>query len=890
MDNALSVNQLFTANIQYEVPRYQRRYVWDETNWRTLWEDIRSQQKLAFQDREHFTGTIVTRSIEDRELKSFEVIDGQQRLTTFQIIFCVIRDLCESKVREEPALGALVTDATNHIENQPAVVSYMRSKNAEKDLPDPIYKLIPTDYDKLAFQTVVNGEYGKAIHPAFDKSKNCLDLEMVERVRSELFGGADKVSASILDVYRYFYDQIRAYIEEDCNHDRVSALMFSIQSSFTFVPIAPSGSDQPEKIFESLNATGRMLSEFDYLRNNLFLRAGKLGKDEEDNSYSNKFYDDYWHFENDSQYWDAENLDSFFRAFLMAKLGPDCFEAKNAMPFELYREYSNGLTRGIEYEFQQLSGYARSYKEINESAAGIGFQTQFYKVLSLIFEDLNLASLQPFMLYLKHEEKLSDSELNQVFVILESYIVRGLLRNGVNEDKYICRKINDFFFTLINSRKSNDKAETRKIKKFRLEEFAQFLSKPRYKQDRKWPTNENVKNGLRQVAKQKRYGGRSLEKLVDNMLGYILYRIESLKRENMGQKVIFKVSDFLRPREGDEQFLKKHLSLQLLMPLSKGDEPKLPYSIGNLTLCKGYLTPQLSFRERKEILSQGYNQFIMLNQEICTEYKKDDKWNITQIQDRESKLLACFHKIWPPAERFIRKTSKPKAEPRWVSIIQPSEKQLVTFVTYAGTTELSRIETHNNGIMGIDQDNNKQALKKSNILFVCSATAWPEVEPHIYILPKVQKQNLQSPKYQNEPLNLEDQLLKSAQEEQIQVTSMTRSGHELEGTIEDFDKDAIYMQIREHPVIVYRRGLYEFATDEWHEGRVTRFNKAQGYGFISADKNVLYSVHINEVLDKNIRELELDQEVEFNINQTTKSSVAINVKLVETTVADDGLE
>ena len=215
-------------------------------------------------------------------------------------------------------------------------------RNTSEGFLDPTYKFHPTAYDKLAFQKVVEGKYGKLIPQAFNEAKNRLKPELVKEVRYQVFDGAAKDSSNILDAYDHFYVQIKAYVEADYN--KVSDLITSIKSDFYVIHITLGSSDQPEKIFESLNATGRMLSEFDYLRNNLFLRAGKLGKDENSKSYSDIFYDTYWHFENDSHYWDTRTLDSFFEAFLMAKLGPDCFEAKNAKPFELYREYSNTLT------------------------------------------------------------------------------------------------------------------------------------------------------------------------------------------------------------------------------------------------------------------------------------------------------------------------------------------------------------------------------------------------------------------------------------------------------------------------------------------------------------------------------------------------------------------
>ena len=39
-ENSDQIHNLFSTDVQYQVPRYQRRYVWEEMNWRTLWEDI----------------------------------------------------------------------------------------------------------------------------------------------------------------------------------------------------------------------------------------------------------------------------------------------------------------------------------------------------------------------------------------------------------------------------------------------------------------------------------------------------------------------------------------------------------------------------------------------------------------------------------------------------------------------------------------------------------------------------------------------------------------------------------------------------------------------------------------------------------------------------------
>ncbi len=916
--NGTDINRIFVTDIQYEVPRYQRRYVWDETNWQKLWEDIRGQGELGFDDRGHFTGPTVMLPIGKGQLKRFEVIDGQQRLTTFQIIFCVIRDICKLK-----GYNDLVEESEKHLINSDTTIKSVKRQNPEASVLDPTYKFLPTDYDKSAFQAVVEGDY---------RDKNL-----------QVFTEGEKFSQNIIDAYDFFYRQITSHIGEDCDEDSVSDLITSIKSDFTVVQIVLDPSDQPEKIFESLNATGRMLSEFDYLRNNLFLRAGKLGIHEEKcKPYSDDFYEENWPFENDSHYWDADTLEAFLQAFLIAKLGPVYFEKKNIKLFEAYREYSKTLTidtkmeyeseeeyksKQLEYEFKQLSDYAESYNEMNDSDKGI-YLLQFHEELDLIFDNLNLTSLHPFMLFIKHETGLSDIDLTRTFNMLESYIVRGLLSHGVNGNKYICRRINLFFSNLIRAKQGEFNVEDREINdffsslinamqgKFNVEEFANFLfysGKPG--DGARWLHDGAVINGLRRVGDQIRAGGLT-QMLAENMLGYILYRIERWKIEKWNQEnpskpakeIGFDLKNFLMhiKDDGSRGTIETDIPLRirLLLPRSRLHKLKDLYSIGNLVFCTEHFDAHLSFRYKKETLSDGINADIMLNQEICRDYETN-VWSVNQIIERERNLLICFGKIWPPPKRFIAESSdtrietktiqeqiskpktKPKVELQWVSMLQSDNYQPVTFVTYSKSVELSKVEQIGDAITGVDRDNKEQELRKSNILFACSSTSWAEVESYAETLPSVVRERIGGPpKTKAEQLHIQDKLLRAAQNEQIQVFPVTRCGHQLGGTIEDFDKDAIYMQIRECPVIVFRHGLYEFALDEWHQGVVTEFDENLRYGYIKSnsdhfEQNIF--VHIEEIMDRSIRTLQPNQKVEFELNHTTKGTrfSAINVKLIE---------
>ena len=625
-ENSDYIEDLFGAAVQYQVPRYQRRYVWDTENWSALWEDIFAQLNLkavetideGFDAKQrtqlentsgtvpeddstaHFTGIIVTRPISKGKLARFEVIDGQQRLTTFQIIFCVIRDMCELKNHNE-----LAGEIDGHIVNATTVIR----RNISERFPDPTYKFCPTDYDKSAFQAIIQGEYGKVVAEAFDEVTKFLQPELIDQLRSTIFDNPKDISNNILDAYDYFYERIRNHVGENCDYGKVDNLVSSIKSGFNLIHITLGSSDRSEEIFESLNATGRKLSEFDYLRNNLFLRAGKLKVDKEsDRFYSDIFYDQYWHFENDSHYWNVDRLESFFRTFLIAKLGPGCLEAKNAKPFEVYRRYSKTLTQGIEHEFQQLWDYAQSYKELDDAIPVLSnLDTRKFGNRMRFYGDLNLPRLDPFILFLKHERQLKDGDICVVCDILESYIIRRML---CCDDKDSCAVINDLF------------SEAIKKEKFSKQEFAGALQEA-------LPDHSNKHFSL----------GNALScawSKDDNLILYILYRIELLRREE--KDGLYKPLNF-----GDLK-----VQARMVSPLGDVSYPATE-SIGNMILLTGELDDDWdSFAiERKQQLLPKLAPGLELSIEITHE----PAWVSvpkTQIMNRTTDLLSDFSKIWKP--------------------------------------------------------------------------------------------------------------------------------------------------------------------------------------------------------------------------------------------------
>ena len=628
--NSDKISEFFTVAVQYKIPIYQRRYVWDEDNWETLWKDIReNSDNYYFSDvnQNHFTGTIVTQEIKDSNLQTptYEIIDGQQRLTTFQIIFCVIRDLCNAGPMADTYEVAKTLGG--FIRNEPRVGGAL--------------KLLLTEYDAPAFRAVV------LAHQGYDQHHR------------------------ICRAYKHFQDEIQNYISSEyrpeprsvsLSYRKLHALYQSVSNNFHVVEI-PAGEDyESQKIFETLNATGRRLSEIDYLRNNLFLRAGM---DEEDIAVAraerDRLYEDYWsEFEASYNDWEDDKLEEFLWDFLAAKLGhlkEKNDQQRNSRAFDAYQKYSQNLqpNQGIEDEISQLKDYGLVYKKMKNPTNKIGCQMQFY-------DDLEIADLSPFILYIISELQPSEDGMEQFFQILESCLVQSML---IGKASLVRSRIENFFRQL----------KSQETTRLDIDRFQKSLS---------WPSKNQIIESLRTA------GTRN-----SKLIRYILYRIECLKRRTVNNPDIeadipsFSSLESLEhimpqswrdrwPLDSSEGSTPEDLYLgNLYTRVYKKENPgwqsgpserglvddecqryqdahklainriKLEQSIGNLTPLKertnrSHLSHN-SFADKKEFLSKPARANLVLTREII----QHESWDAEEIAVREQDLLEQFFRIWP---------------------------------------------------------------------------------------------------------------------------------------------------------------------------------------------------------------------------------------------------
>ena len=645
----ISVGRLFEADVQFNIPLFQRSYVWDESNqWAPLWADILQLTSGLHEGMtSHFTGVIVIRGekILPGSIPKFEIIDGQQRLLTFQLIFCAIRNICASKKYTQ-----LEADVSRYIQNQ----SQLLQRGEE-------YKLRPTKRDREVF------------------------ISLVDKHKSENRG-------RLYDAYQYFYGQIRDYVNG--NEEKIKTLFFSIRDRFQFIQILIEDQDRekPERIFESLNARGKSLLQFDLLRNNLFLRA-RGNKDD--------LYENYWeHFED--PYWDPEtkngtSCEDFLQDFLIAKLKRASVKPEY---FVYEREYLKELRDAtVEYEFSELKRYSEVYRKMVDCDEGtlLGNRMKFYQTFKLTV-------LHPFILFLKCEVNLPDPDLKIVLDILESYTIRrmlcfggtrGLLRFNLHFAECIYRFRDDFS----------------------LDNFIKYLSDKDTKSE-KYPADDEIKTAMHTHFEQELlhfsdderihfpnnvYVKAALEDLWINTAGaikkklirYILYRIELMRRDqnNLTESLFFennltlehimpeawKGTWFLPIGDGVVEYDMEKRRVSVGRDLQREDKlyadlfpndpsqndaldtshrdahnlavarDKLLNSIGNLTLITRNLNAKLgnrTFCKKRKVLDK-YSD-LRLNNEIC----QSKVWDVNEIYARADKLIAEFCKIWPSLDRF----------------------------------------------------------------------------------------------------------------------------------------------------------------------------------------------------------------------------------------------
>lgn len=407
--NYIEISKLFSNDERFTVPLFQRPYVWSKSDqWEPLWEDV-----LGVLDRletrkddsrvpSHFLGTIVLeqKPHSTGNLTRREVIDGQQRLTTIQIM------LKAAEHAVHVVLMEVSEDQRKTLEIERDKIARLTSNLASDEQR---YKVWPTNEDRVPFQLVMD---------------------------SSPEGGPSDISSKMGQAYQFFYESIQAYLVRFDPLVACQRLVTGLRDYLRIIVLDLDAGDEPQAIFETLNAHGTPLLPADLTKNWLLWEAGRQGLDVALLYEQNwKFFDqdhDYWRHVVGTGHAARARIDTFLQNWLTketeqpvsSKSIYDRF-LKYAAPKQTKSEdelISDYLGQDVTSLMDAIRSGASLYQRIDRPNGTTRFDLFLERLKSLdmiVFHPLLLALLDRY----EHDQDALDSAA----VVLESYLVRRMI-------------------------------------------------------------------------------------------------------------------------------------------------------------------------------------------------------------------------------------------------------------------------------------------------------------------------------------------------------------------------------------------------------------------------------------------------------------------------------
>ncbi|WP_099225050.1 DUF262 and DUF1524 domain-containing protein [Listeria costaricensis] len=395
-----NIYEILNGNKQFLIPVYQRYYSWDIEQCTRLWNDIVEMQKKGKVG--HFVGSIV--NIAEQAMptgvQKYMIIDGQQRMTTLSLLLLALRDYA-IKNPDDTTINA------RRIDN-------MLLKN-EYESGDERYKLLLTETDRDILMRLVE------------------EKPIPEDTRSRL-----------LDNYKFFVGKI-------ADKELQPAEVYESIGKLQIVNITLDRSvDDAQAIFESLNSTGKELSESDLIRNYVL-----MGLEPTEQTY---VYEHLWRPMELLFVYETQDsvMDRFFRDYLTMKITRIPKQDRVYEEFKLY--HLNCEFGTIRELCQDLLTYAKYYTDMV-------FKRSSNPSLKSLYEDINDLRMEvsyPFLLKVHNdyaEGIISEDDLKLIIRLCISYVFRrsicdiptnslnktfATLRNEIRPDDYV-NSIKAFF-------------------------------------------------------------------------------------------------------------------------------------------------------------------------------------------------------------------------------------------------------------------------------------------------------------------------------------------------------------------------------------------------------------------------------------------------------------
>ena len=396
---AISINQVFLNNRVLKIPFFQRGYVWNEANWQRFFDDIANVASLPEGEtpQKYFLGSIILKDAGFKNgCQQFDVIDGQQRLTT--------------------------------------IVMFMKA----------LYLALGRDdmFRNGFMQMSLTGDSKPILVANYNDLRVYNEIVSLETLKTEPIASNNRLALA----FSYFAKRIlaAAYPEDGSTPISLAALLNSVINYVRLVSIEVQDGENAQKIFETINCTGIKLTTGELLKNFLF--------DEGDmNSYERT-----WKpvFEMSNQkYWEGDmvngriadsHIENFFYRYMLIKmLDPaikssltqneiKSFRQKEGL-FDKFRQLIDKFNISKEAAVDEIVSYAKLYADTFK--AGMLDETIIryngVERLAYLMYTQDFWTPVPYILYiLKNVE--SKRERDNIFSYMETYLMRRLICKSKN--------------------------------------------------------------------------------------------------------------------------------------------------------------------------------------------------------------------------------------------------------------------------------------------------------------------------------------------------------------------------------------------------------------------------------------------------------------------------
>jgi len=445
---------LFSKPARYLCPIFQRGYVWTLSDQiKPLWRDILYQAQKSTEAaalnaetiRKHFLGTIVLKTDATggaRYVPKSEVIDGQQRLTTLQILLVALRDVIAPLQDQQ---------LTRKLEN-------LTSNGADVTDPDETYKVWPTSAFQQEFVTISTARSAMEVRKRFPPLK---------------IGRKTYTRPGLVQAYLFFCSAIGSFIRgeeyqepiEDSDIDslddiiaelskadpktqanpaialnptRAELLIDIVTNQLQLIELRLESHDDAQIIFETLNARGAPLKAGDLVRNFVFLQAARCKQNPEALYQAHwKSFDEaidpiadarrrkkkdieirFWKMEERQGRLTSVRLDLFLFHYLTLRRAS---EYKFGHLYQFFRDWwEKGPERDVGVELEKLAAAAVTFRTLIERQQDTRFGMFAHRL-----RVLDTTTVFPLVLLLgERENTMEESLFETALTHIESYLIR----------------------------------------------------------------------------------------------------------------------------------------------------------------------------------------------------------------------------------------------------------------------------------------------------------------------------------------------------------------------------------------------------------------------------------------------------------------------------------